>query len=157
MKIIISILITTILFIQELSSQFVFVGPMVHWRFGSTVEKQIDYGLEASFWEDDVQVGVDLGVDFSKNKFRVYSELEPSLIIIGLSGGMVVEFSKNEMSKLGFQGSVWAACFAGVDYRFRILNGENIRMFGLFAKAPVQFHPHFNSYMGNTNNHNHFK
>jgi hypothetical protein len=53
----------------------------------------------------------------------VYSEAQFG-IIIGTSAGYVREFVLNNNSNGGFQGSLWAACFAGVDLRYRNIKGN---------------------------------
>lgn len=151
MKTIISIMIVATILIQESAAQFVFVGPMWHWTIGSGNQRQFGFGIEASFWENESPIGYDIGIEFAKDKLRLYSELESGIVIFGLAGGIVCELSKEKIFKLGLQGSAWGACFIGGDIRFRYMGDELNKEIGIFAKVPVKFKPKLNFFKGNMN------
>jgi hypothetical protein len=114
------------------------VGPMLHFNFGNG-ENHFSFGLEGSAWLLDsnfpIPPSIDFGFEYEKGKFRVYSEFQTGALI-GLSAGPVIEFS-DEDPRFGFQSSVWASFLAGVDFRYRRMNGGNYFAPGLFFKLPL--------------------
>jgi hypothetical protein len=124
----------------DLVAQCIFIGPMIHWNFDSKKKVDGSFGLEASYWSRENPLGFDFGIDFEKEKIRIYSEVEAGEGL-GLSCGLYGEFSKNEKFKAGFQGSIWGACFLGLDLRLRDYGKYQEIEPGLFLKVPLKFNP----------------
>jgi hypothetical protein len=133
----IKVLIILLILSVRLYSQFIFLGPMAHYNFG-TGKGHFSYGLEASCWVLPI-AGFDAGFEYEKDKFRIYSEGQYGFIG-GVAAGYVREFYKDGTSSGGFQGSVWGAFFGGLDFRVRDINGDKYYAPGIFAKYPL-YHP----------------
>ena len=120
-------------------AQFVFFGPMLHYNIGVKTKNHFSFGLEASLWGKSTTplsvTSIDCGVEFERDKVRLYSELQVGLLV-GASIGYVQEFYDGE-SKGGIQGSIWGAFFGGVDMRYRYVGGFHYFAPGLFLKYPV--------------------
>ena len=121
----------------QVQAQHVYsIGPMIHLNFGSGSKTQVTYGIEVAYWNAFglLPYGVDLGVDFEKGAWRLYSESQASIVYAGTSIGPYLEFRKDEPVKLGLQTSVWANIYLGVDLRARFTRGESRFAPGLYAK-----------------------
>jgi hypothetical protein len=129
---------------QSNSTPTFFAGPTFHLNIGNE-EHNISFGLEASAWllnsDFNLPPSADIGIEFEKGKFRVYSELQTGALI-GLSAGPVVEFSKED-PRFGFQSSIWAAFILGFDFRYRRINNTNYFCPGSFIKVPLNFDKSF--------------
>lgn len=111
------------------------VGPMLHYNFGGNSKGQFSFGMEASYWNAfNFPYGMDLGVDFEKGRFRLYTEAQTGLIFGGISAGPYLELPKGAPAKLGLQTSVWANAFIGFDLRARFTRGETRIAPGIYAK-----------------------
>lgn len=126
-------------FIAPLNAQHVYtIGPMFHYNFGGGSKGQLSFGLEAAYWNVfEVPYGFDIGVDFEKGRFRLYTEAQTGIILGGVSVGPYLEFPKNgDPTRLGLQTSIWANAVLGVDLRARFSRGETRFAPGLYAKYP---------------------
>jgi hypothetical protein len=130
------------LFVRNAQAQIngytLLVGPKLNFNFGNN-EHRFSGGLEISAWmtgDLPLPISIDAGVDFEKDRIRLYSELQAGMIL-GLSAGPVIEFTR-EGHTVGFQGSGWAAFFLGTDFRYRRINKTNYFAPGLFFKIPVK-------------------
>ncbi|MFH0920683.1 MAG: hypothetical protein V1913_09995 [Fibrobacterota bacterium] len=101
------------------------LGPMVHVNFGNG-KVRLSGGIEYACWfmpgeiVKELPVGFDLGLEFERDRVRLYSEAQAGVFVSGVSLGPVLEFyDYGGPCVLGFQGSVWGACFGGVNIRFR--------------------------------------
>lgn len=125
------------------------IGPMVHWNLYPT-ETKTSYSLEASYWErpgDNYPfLGIDLGFEFARHTFRMYFELQTSVMFAGVSGGPVFEINQDydspdrpagSSNHLGMQCSGWFWYAIGGDCRYRRIGGRTIVAPGLFAKIPL--------------------
>ncbi|AHM63341.1 hypothetical protein D770_25480 [Flammeovirgaceae bacterium 311] len=111
------------------------VGPMFHLNFGGGGKTQMSYGFEVAYWNAfGVPYGVDLGIDFEKGAWRVYSEAQAGVVYAGMAAGPYLEFKKDEPVKLGLQTSVWANIYFGIDMRARFTRGESRFAPGVYAK-----------------------
>lgn len=111
------------------------VGPMFHLNFGGGNKAQFSWGLEAAYWNAfGIPYGFDLGVDFERGAWRIYSEAQASVVYAGTSIGPYLEFRKDAPARLGLQTSVWANIYLGVDFRARFTRGEARFAPGLYAK-----------------------
>ena len=135
------VIIILMLFSLQLKAQFsnllVFVGPKFNFNFGNG-QHRFSGGLEASAWtfsNTSIPFGADFGLEFERERCRIYSELQAGAIL-GVSVGPVLELTK-ETHAIGFQGSAWAAIFLGVDMRYRRINATNYFAPGIFFKYPV--------------------
>ena len=151
-KIIISILIISVLDLWARNNSYITFGPMAHFNFGNG-KYNFSSGFEISYWNlniVDLQgapgvesmngFGFDFGLDFEKEKFRIYFEPQIGWGVGGISIGPVFEKSKNvEGSNFGIQGSGWLCFLLGIDLRLRLLNQENNKTFspGIFGKIPI--------------------
>jgi len=140
------ILLITLTVATKLCSQAIFIGPTIHYNFGSE-KRYFSYGIEASVWvNDQIDVmfsnpfppyGFDLGYEWSKGEKYIYSEFQIGVPEIGTSHGIVMQWTNETPKKFGYQGSVWCAFFVGADARIRIFKDEKIFAPGIFAKVPV--------------------
>lgn len=116
------------------------VGPMIHFNIS---EKKIhtSFGLEVAYWNyDHFPYSFDGGIEFEKQKIRLYSEGQTGLGFLGISLGPVTELRTSEkVLKFGFQGSGWANYFGGIDMRFRTLGGNKCFSPGVYFKIPVGY------------------
>jgi len=120
-------------FHTTIGQQLFTIGPTVHFRVGDKFKPA--YGLEFAYWDyEHFPYSVDLGIEYEKSKFRIYSEAQTGIAVTGFSAGPVLEFAKQTPVKLGLQGTAWLNYFIGVDYRFRIMSGSNYYAPGVYAK-----------------------
>ena len=114
------------------------VGPMLHFNF---CEKKMhtSFAIEVSYWNyEKFPYSFDGGIEFEKGKFRLYSEAQTGIAVLGLSLGPVLEHQKAESRwKLGVQTSVWANYFGGVDLRYRNVGGTSAFSPGIYFKLPL--------------------
>ena len=122
----------------QLQAQHVYTaGPMLHYNFGGGTKGHFSFGLEVAYWNVyKFPYGVDVGIDFEKNRFRLYSEAQTGFYFGGLSAGSFLEFPKNEDPRLGLQASLWANVFVGLDIRARFSRKETRIAPGLYVKYP---------------------
>jgi hypothetical protein len=124
------------------------VGPMIHVNFGSGKAKP-SFGLEVAYWNiEHFPYSADLGFEFEKSKFRLYSEAQTGIAVTGLSAGPVLEFKRDSPVQLGMQGSFWVNYYLGFDCRFRFLKGSKSIAPGIYAKLPIGFGPDFDHHEG---------
>jgi hypothetical protein len=114
------------------------IGPMLHYNFGGG-KKTTSFAIEAAYWNIyKFPYGLDFGIEFDKQKVRLYSEVQTGIGITGVALGPVVEFNSAEHhTRLGVQGSVWANYFLGFDYRFRTIDNQTFHAPGIYGKLPV--------------------
>jgi hypothetical protein len=117
------------------------VGPMLHINFG---DKQVkaSFAIEAAYWNFYfIPYSLDAGIEFEKQKIRVYSEFQTGIGLAGGSIGPVFEFNTKEINvKGGIQASLWANYFIGFDLRYRRIGGKEFIAPGVYAKLPVYFY-----------------
>lgn len=113
------------------------IGPMIHFNMGDG-ERTVSFAIEAAYWNlDHFYYSVDGGIEFDKKRFRLYSELQTGIGLLGVAAGPVFEVNKEKGSvHLGLQAGVWANYFLGVDYRMRWIGGEKFKCFGIYGKLP---------------------
>lgn len=137
-KILFFLFLSNLCFSQSKFNPFFFVGPMMHYNINAEKNK-FSFSLEGSAWilskNLPIPPSVDLGIEFERKKIRVYSELQTGSLL-GLSVGPVIEFSDNDPI-VGFQTSIWASFFAGIDFRYRRINKMNYYAPGMFFKLPI--------------------
>lgn len=135
--------------------EYVTFGIMLHWNFGESEFRSFSYGLEAAYWsfEKDPEAsgflsntpksgrhgyGLDLGIEADRSAVRLYSEPQvgwPLAGIAGLSAGPVLEIPRSGgTAHLGIQASGWVAALAGLDFRYRRMDGKNHQAVGLMGK-----------------------
>ena len=114
------------------------LGPMVHFNFGNK-EIHASYGLELSYWNyEHFPYSCDLGFEFEKHKFRLYSEAQTGVGLLGISAGPVVQFGgEQHKMKVGIQTSGWLNYFGGVDLRFRYVGSYSTLSPGIYFKLPM--------------------
>jgi hypothetical protein len=113
------------------------IGPMLHFNFGDK-KMHTSFGIELAYWNyAHFPYSFDGGIEFEKQKTRLYSEAQTGIGIIGLSLGPVMEFRTGDGVKLGIQGSAWANYFLGIDIRFRAVGETSIFSPGLYFKLPL--------------------
>lgn len=122
---------------------------MIHYEMGKHVDG-VTFGMEISYWWEeqalpfiDVPAGLDVGVEFTHTKVRVYSEAQSGFLIGGSMGPFLeVPYAGAAIAEggsgmvFGVQGSVWAWLILGGDFRCRWSGREGL-VFGpgIFAKA----------------------
>lgn len=132
------ILLICLIFTVFANAQQVYtIGPMFHVNFGNKIVTT-SWGVEAAFWDFSsvYPVGFDLGLEWQKPKFRMYTEAQTGIYFAGTSGGFGCEFQKENSPKLFLQGSVWANAFIGLDFRFRTTK-EGYFAPGIYTKIPI--------------------
>lgn len=114
------------------------LGPMLHFNFGNK-QMHTSFGLEVAYWNyDKFPYSVDLGFEFEKSKFRLYSEAQTGIGFLGVSMGPVMELGGGEHKvKGGIQGSGWLNYFGGIDLRFRAVGGASYFSPGVYFKLPL--------------------
>ncbi len=131
------------------------VGPMLHINFG---DKQVkaSFAIEAAYWNFYfIPYSLDAGIEFEKQKIRVYSEFQTGIGLAGGSIGPVFEFNTKEIIvKGGIQASLWANYFIGFDLRYRRIGGKEFIAPGVYAKLPVYFYDKDDPDGENRNNNN---
>jgi len=131
------ILITGSNLVQAQSNVLVLVGPKLNFNISKT-EKRFSGGLEVSTWsgnDEDGLSGAAFGVEFERDRLRIYADLQTGYIL-GISAGPVVEIS-HENTKLGFQGSLWGVFLIGGELKYRRINSTNYFAPGFLLKIPV--------------------
>jgi hypothetical protein len=123
-----------------LSQEIWMFGPMLHINFGGEKVRP-SFGFELSYWNyKGVPYSLDGGFEFEKKKFRIYTEAQTGLGLIGASAGPVLQFNSEEHAiQGGFQGSLWANYFWGFDLRFRIAGNNFYVSPGTYAKLPLGY------------------
>jgi len=113
------------------------IGPMLHYNFGGE-KRHFSFAVELAYWNiKNVPYSIDGGIEFSKKRFRLYSEVQTGVGVAGISLGPVFEFNKVEReAHLGFQATGWVNYFVGLDYRYRRIDKTNFHCVGTYAKLP---------------------
>lgn len=113
------------------------VGPMIHYNIGGE-KSRFSYALELSYWDyDGFPYSFDAGLEFQKQRVRLYTEAQTGIGVAGLSLGPVLEFqTDNSRIKAGIQGSVWGNYFLGFDLRFRKID-DTYFCPGTYFKIPI--------------------
>lgn len=113
------------------------IGPMFHLNFGNK-KIQSSWGIEAAVWDfsEVYPYGFDAGLEWQKQKFRIYAEAQTGLVFAGTSGGFGCQFQKQSAPKLFIQGSLWANVFIGLDVRFRTTKEDWLAP-GVYTKIPI--------------------
>lgn len=119
------------------SQQIWTIGPMIHINFGGE-KVRVSYAIESSYWNlNNFYYGIDGGIEFESNKFRIYSEMQTGFGLAGIAFGPLLEINTNEgTAHFGTQGSLWGNYFLGVDFRKRWVNKTKYNCFGVYAKLP---------------------
>jgi hypothetical protein len=123
--------------VQAQSNVLVLIGPKFNFNISKT-EKRFSGGLEFSTWSGNVKDGLSgtaFGVEFEKDRLRIYADLQTGYIL-GISAGPVVEISR-EKTKLGFQGSLWGVLLVGGELKYRRINSTNYFAPGFLLKIPL--------------------
>ena len=126
-------------------------GPMLHVNFGGE-KTNVSYGFEVAYWNiTHFYYGVDGGIEYGVQHLRIYSELETGLGVVGFGLGPVLEFKTNKSQiNLGFQYTIWANYFLGLDYRHRNIDSTNYNCVGFYLKVPYKTTGLDNSNSNNT-------
>lgn len=113
------------------------IGPMLHYNFGGE-KRHFSWAIELAYWNvKNVPYSIDGGIEFSKKRIRLYSEVQTGIGVTGLSVGPVLEINKAEhKAHLGFQTTFWVNYFIGVDYRYRRIDKTNFNCIGTYGKLP---------------------
>ncbi|MDB5047559.1 MAG: hypothetical protein JWO30_630 [Fibrobacteres bacterium] len=133
----------------------ILVGPTIHWDFGNHAHG-FSYGVETSYWNFLNGIwpySLDFGLEYGHSHFRIYSEAQASLVVIGLSLGPVLDFGGKNGTSLGWQNSVWASYLVGLDMRWRRLEGTTYYCPGVFTKLPANYDS--KEWDGDGNEHHH--
>ena len=114
------------------------IGPMLHYNFGKE-KNHFSWAIELAYWNvKKFPYSVDAGLEFSKKRTRLYSEVQTGIGVAGLSVGPVLEFNKVEKKlRLGYQTTFWLNYFIGVDYRYRRIDKTNFNCAGIYGKLPI--------------------
>jgi hypothetical protein len=121
-------------FLQSKAQGVYTIGPMLHFNIGDK-PMRTSFGIEFAYWNiDHTPYGFDVGFDCQKGKFRLYSEMQTGIGVMGMSSGPFIEFRKDALANLGLQGSVWANYILGMDLRFRFSKGQDYFAPGIYAK-----------------------
>jgi hypothetical protein len=114
------------------------IGPMLHYNFGGE-KRHFSWAIELAYWNiKNVPYSIDGGIEFSRKRTRLYSEVQTGLGFTGISVGPVLEFNKEEhKAHLGYQTTLWLNYFIGVDFRYRRIDKTNFKCVGLYGKLPV--------------------
>ncbi|MDD2413137.1 MAG: hypothetical protein RBS19_10075 [Bacteroidales bacterium] len=126
---------------QQIHAQDVWtVGPMLHINFGDQKVKA-SFSVEAAYWNFYfIPYSVDFGLEFEKQKIRIYSEFQTGIVVLGGSIGPVLEFNTKEQNFIGgIQASVWANYVLGINLRYRKIGGKEYLAPGIYGKLPVFF------------------
>jgi hypothetical protein len=127
------------------------LGPMLHVNFGEG-KPTVSYGIEGAYWDfSHFYYGIDGGFEFGDNKVRLYGELETGLYVVGMGMGPVLEYNSIQSKvHLGFQYSIWANYFLGLDYRKRWIDSTTYNCVGIYLKVPFNTTGFDNSTSSNT-------
>ncbi|MBA4241589.1 MAG: hypothetical protein C0448_12750 [Sphingobacteriaceae bacterium] len=113
------------------------IGPMLHYNFGGE-KRHFSWAIELAYWNiKNVPYSLDGGVEFSKKRIRLYSEVQTGIGVTGVSVGPVLEINKVERKvHLGYQTTFWLNYFIGLDYRYRRIDKTNFNCIGTYGKIP---------------------
>ena len=116
------------------------LGPMLHYNIGGE-KNRFSFAIELAYWNyEGFPYSADAGIEFEKQKIRLYSELQTGIGLAGLAIGPVFEVkTKEKKVHLGLQGSLWANYFLGFDVRFRKSGDEFYLSPGTYFKLPVGY------------------
>jgi len=118
-----------------------FIGPMAHWNYGGGASR-FSIALEGSYWFDHTKTPIPMGFDFalewqSPDIWRIYSEAQAGIFLVGYSAGPVLEFGRGRIIP-GLQSSMWANILFGADIRGRLMAaGPHSYGNGFYIKAPL--------------------
>lgn len=114
---------------------YILTEPTLHYNFGES-EKHFSIGWETSYWytEDYLAFGADVGFEyeFKSKKLRVYIEHQAGLLL-GFSGGLVLQLELKAKPIVGFQTSVWSSYGAGIDFRYTYIGHNNFLSPGFYV------------------------
>ncbi|MFN5183371.1 MAG: hypothetical protein ACK5D5_10160 [Bacteroidota bacterium] len=125
------------IFSKNISSQSIWtIGPMLHVNFGDS-KTRCSWNLEAAYWNfSGFPWSVDMALEFEKQKFRFYSEIQTGVGVAGLSSGPVLEFNREEHKlAFGWQASVWGNYYWGFDLRYRRIGDKSFFAPGTYLKV----------------------
>ncbi|MBI2967569.1 MAG: hypothetical protein HYY40_07125 [Bacteroidetes bacterium] len=119
------------------SNQAWMFGPMLHVNFGGGKIKP-SFALEVSWWNyHGFPYSFDFAIELEKQKLRFYAEGQTGIGLAGLSAGPLVEYNSGDKTfSGGFQGSLWANYFFGIDVRMRGSGGQFFFCPGAYLKLP---------------------
>jgi hypothetical protein len=124
--------------LQSKAQEIWTVGPMMQINFGGEKKWSVSYALEGAYWNADAfPYSIDMGLEFEKGKFRIYSEAQTGIGLTGISVGPVLQLGKNGI-KLGLQTTFWVNYILGLDYRIRFIEKTRYHCAGLYVKLPVE-------------------
>lgn len=111
-------------------------GPMLHFNIGGG-KSRTSFGVEFAYWNfSRFPYSYDFCAEFASKRIRLYSELQTGVGIAGISGGPVLEFQTDSSRvKLGFQASIWANYYLGVDMRVRFIDKKAFFCPGTYVKV----------------------
>ena len=147
------IIVSTLLPITAFSQVFYTIGPTINWNFGNKQCKVSGglefgiYGIQISKKHDkEAFLGLEFGLDFEKNKTRLYTEFRLAKkltdrigipILYGITAGPVLEWGKDCKTSIGIQTSAYGWCLLGASFRYRYINRKSYYGPGLFFKIPI--------------------
>lgn len=113
------------------------IGPMLHYNFGGE-KRHFSWAIELAYWNiKNIPYSLDGGIEFSKKRIRLYSEVQTGIGVTGVSVGPVLEINKVERKvHLGYQTTFWLNYFIGLDYRYRRIDKTNFNCVGTYGKIP---------------------
>src|ERR1044071_8535870 len=89
--------------VSVFAQEIYMIGPMIHFNF-SEHQCHVSYAIEASYWNiDHFPYSADVGLEFEKGKFRIYSEAQTGVGLIGVASGPFIEFAKDKGVRGGLQ------------------------------------------------------
>jgi hypothetical protein len=118
-----------------------FLGPMIHWNYGDGASR-LSVSLEGSYWFDPEKTPIPVGFDYalewqSPGVWRIYSEAQAGILIVGYGAGPVLEFGQGRFTP-GLQGTMWMNMFFGMDIRGRLMAvGPHSYGNGVYVKVPL--------------------
>jgi hypothetical protein len=81
---------------------------MVHVNFAKGQKVRASFAIEFAYWNLYFYHSVDGGVEFERNKIRIYSEAQTGVGLVGVAAGPVVEFTQMEREHtLAFKVRYW--------------------------------------------------
>ena len=111
------------------------IGPMLHVNFGD--EKTVcSWNMEVAYWNfSGFPWSVDMGLEFERKKFRIYTEGQTGIGVAGIASGPVFEINRvDKKESLGWQSSVWGNYYWGFDIRYRKIGGKSFFAPGTYLK-----------------------